>query len=176
MKKLLLFVLILSCTETFSQATVDSILFLKKEQLKDSIVSGKAVKVLIEPLATSLAPVVNSTKVTVESLTADLKSANDRIARLEALAPGIPEPIILNSNYTLTANDNGKTIYVYTNATITLPVLAEGIKCKVYRMGNGRPRFVASGITLRLRSGFTPLSVQYAAVNIDYKEGEVVVE
>jgi hypothetical protein len=65
---------------------------------------------------------------------------------------------------------------VYTNATITLPVLAEGIKCKVYRMGNGRPRFVASGITLRLRSGFTPLSVQYAAVNIDYKEGEVVVE
>jgi hypothetical protein len=140
-----------------------------------STTDGYATKDQVNLLVTTSAK-ANSTEAALAVAVADIKALNDRIARLEALAPGIPEPVIVNSNYTLTANDNGKTIYVYTNATITLPVLAEGFKCKVYRMGNGRPRFVASGITLRLRSGFTPLSVQYAAVNIDYKEGEVVVE
>jgi hypothetical protein len=139
-----------------------------------STTDGYATKDQVNLLVTTAAK-ANSTEAALAVAVADLKAANDRIARLEALAPGLPTPVIVNGNYTLTANDNGKTIYVYTNATITLPVLAEGFKCKVYRMG-ARPRFVASGITLRLRSGFTPLSVQYAAVNIDYKEGEVVVE
>ena len=136
---------------------------------------GYATKDQVNLLVTTAAK-VNSTEAALAVAVADLKAANDRIARLEALAPGLPTPVIVNGNYTLTANDNGKTIYVYTNATITLPVLAEGFKCKVYRMGNGRPRFVSSGITLRIRSGFSPLSVQYSAVNVDYKEGEVVVE
>jgi len=137
---------------------------------------GYATKDQVNLLVTTAAK-ANSTEAALAVAVVDIKALNDRIARLEALAPGIPEPgEITTSTYTLTAADNGKTIYVYTNATITLPVLAEGFKCKVYRMGNGRPRFVASGITLRLRSGFTPLSVQYAAVNVDYKEGEVVVE
>ncbi len=139
-----------------------------------STTDGYATKDQVNLLVTTAAK-ANSTEAALADAVADLKAANDRIARLEALAPGVPTPVIVNGNYTLTANDNGKTIYVYTNATITLPVLAEGFKCKIYRMG-ARPRFVASGITLRLRSGFTPLSVQYAAVNIDYKEGEVVVE
>jgi hypothetical protein len=140
-----------------------------------STTDGYATKDQVNLLVTTAAK-ANSTEAALAVAVADIKALNDRIARLEALAPGIPEPIILNSNYTLTANDNGKTIYVYTNATITLPVLAEGLNARFTEWVTGRPRFVASGITLRLRSGFTPLSVQYAAVNIDYKEGEVVVE
>lgn len=165
MKKLLLFVLILSCTETFSQATVDSFLFLKKNQLKDSVVDGKAVKVLIEPLAISLAPVVNSTKATVESLTVDLKAANDRIARLEALAPGLPTPGEINtSTYTLTASDNGKTILAKVGCTITIPVMKAGFKCWVVRK-SGSVKF--SGNYTK-RTGFTPLASINQKVEIHY--------
>lgn len=113
----------------------------------------------------------------LKKVVADLKTANERIARLEALAPGLPVPVEVTTNsYTITPNDNGKTIYVYTNATITLNIQGAGFKCKVIRMGTGRPRFVTSGITLRLRANFTPLSVQYQAVELEWKEGEVVIQ
>ena len=118
-----------------------------------------------------------STEADVTTLTADVKALNDRIARLEALAPGLPVPVEVTGNsYTITPNDNGKTIYGYANATITLTVQGAGFKCKVIRMGTGRPRFVTSGITLRLRANFTPLSVQYQAVELEWKEGEVVIQ
>jgi len=118
----------------------------------------------------------NSTEAALVELSADVKALTTRVQQLEALAPGLPIPLIINSNYTLTPADNGKTIYVYTNATITLNIQGAGFKCKVIRMGTGRPRFVTSGITLRLRANFTPLSVQYQAVELEWKEGEVVIQ
>lgn len=128
-------------------------------------------------LLVNTAAKANSTEAATATLTADVKALNDRIARLEALAPGLPVPVEVTTNsYTITPNDNGKTIYVYSNATITLTVQAAGFKCKVIRMGAGRPRFVTSGITLRLRANFTPLSVQYQAVELEWKEGEVVIQ
>jgi len=126
---------------------------------------------------TSLSSQGVSNTAAITTLTNDLKTANERIARLEALAPGLPVPVEVTTNsYTITPNDNGKTIYVYTNATITLNIQGAGFKCKVIRMGTGRPRFVTSGITLRLRANFTPLSVQYQAVELEWKEGEVVIQ
>jgi hypothetical protein len=102
-----------------------------------STTDGYATKDQVNLLVTTAAK-ANSTEAALAVAVADLKAAlNDRIARLEALAPGIPEPVIVNSNYTLTANDNGKTIYVYTMQLLPCHVLAEGFKCKVYRMGNG---------------------------------------
>lgn len=128
-------------------------------------------------LLVNTAAKANSTEAATATLTADVKALNDRIARLEALAPGLPVPVEVTTNsYAITTNDNGKTIFVYTNATITLNIQAAGFKCKVIRMGTGRPRFVTSGITLRLRANFTPLSVQYQAVELEWKEGEVVIQ
>lgn len=186
MKKLLLSICILLSVSGFAQLDTFK---LKSDQLQ--LVAPKTYEAFIPTLSQTnqwnayrqsidsfrnrLAALENSNALAL--LTEQVKTLSDRIAALEALAPGLPEPVIVNgSAYTITANDNAKTIFVYTNATITLPVMNEGFKCKVYRMGNGRPRFVSSGITLRIRSGFSPLSVQYAAVNVDYKEGEVVVE
>lgn len=128
-------------------------------------------------LLVNTAAKANSTEAATATLTADVKALNDRIARLEALAPGLPVPVEVTTNsYAITTNDNGKTIFVYTNATITLNIQGAGFKCKVIRMGTGRPRFVTSGITLRLRANFTPLSVQYQAVELEWKEGEVVIQ
>ena len=127
-------------------------------------------------LLVNTAAKANSTEAATVTLTADVKALNDRIARLEALAPGLPVPVVINTgNYTLTAADNGKTIYVYNGATITLPVLNEGFECIVARMGTARPKFTAPNVSLRLRSNFTPLSVQYSAVMVRYKEGEVLI-
>ena len=177
MKKLLFIALLFSFTGAMSQATVDSVVYFRKDQLKDSVVAGKNVKVPVEPLAQSLSSVTASNQQSIATLAADLKTANDRIARLEALAPGLPVPVeVTGASYTITPNDNGKTIFVYSNAVITVNIQGAGFKCKVIRMGTGRPRFVSSGITLRLRSNFTPVSVQYQAVELEWKEGEVVIQ
>jgi hypothetical protein len=90
---------------------------------------------------------------------------NDRIARLEALAPGIPEPGEINtSTYTLTAADNGKTILAKVGCTITIPAMSAGFKCWIVR----KEKSVKFTGNYTKRTGFTPLASINQKVEIHY--------
>jgi hypothetical protein len=116
-------------------------------------------------LLVTTAAKANSTEAALAVAVADIKALNDRITRLEALAPGIPEPgVIVNSKY---LHANGKRITAKQSMCTQMQLSPCLFWLKVLNA-----RFIewvtdglvlsASGITLRLRSGFTPLSVQYA--------------
>jgi hypothetical protein len=129
-----------------------------------STTDGYATKDQVNLLVTTAAK-ANSTEAALAVAVADLKAANDRIARLEALAPGIPEPGEINtSTYTLTAADNGKTILAKVGCTITIPAMSAGFKCWIVR----KEKSVKFTGNYTKRTGFTPLASINQKVEIHY--------
>lgn len=180
MKKLLLFFLLLIGAESFSQATVDSFLFVRKNQLKDSSVDGKAVKVLIEPLASSIAPVVNSTSAAVTTLTETVKAQKTAIDSLKwlTLNQGIQisnlqqqlnaVDILVNSpTLTIGTEHNGKTIKISSQCVVTFPP-GLNIKCSIIR--TAKPIVTIAGSILTTQN-YRSISGVPGKIDVDYTGG-----
>lgn len=103
----------------------------------------------------------------------DLKIIEGRVTRLEALAPGLPTPTIVNqSAYTLSADDNGKVVIIQSACTVTCPTLSAGFHCKIIREGTGVVSFVGN---IGSYLGYRRISGQYGDVDIDYKTASSII-